>query len=141
MARKHQRYQTQPMATLWSRKTLLILWFTQISVSLFCSVFTAICYPLKANEDRADDGLSFAFYVVLAFQVFAYTILSLGLTLLQMAQYWRGDLSPKWLLVPAWCTSVIWLATGIQGVSYAATSTLGPFTVFEVVMVLDVLVM
>ncbi|XMA18374.1 hypothetical protein WAI453_011165 [Rhynchosporium graminicola] len=123
----------------WNRAVVIWLWSFQTIGSIIITAFAAaLLHHRKGLQQRYDDGLADALFVINAYLIFSFTILNAILLIPTYMHYKRNALSPLWMLI-----SSVWLAlfwqTGLAMSIYALVWSAGYFEVWEVWNVLTIL--
>lgn len=135
--RTHTHYERS--SSPWNRKVLIWLWSFQTIGSIIVTAFAAALLDRRDGlQQRWDDGLADALFLITSFLVFSFTVINVIFTIPAYFHYKKDSLSPMWMMIGSVWMALFWL-TVIAMSAWAIAWSAPIFEVYEVSCLLNML--
>merc|ERR1711964_716149 len=106
--RTHTHYERS--SSPWNRKVLIWLWSFQTIGSIIVTAFAAALLDRRDGlQQRWDDGLADALFLITSFLVFSFTVINVIFTIPAYFHYKKDSLSPMWMMIGSVWMALFWL--------------------------------
>merc|ERR1711964_315604 len=135
--RTHTHYERS--SSPWNRKVLIWLWSFQTIGSIIVTAFAAALLDRRDGlQQRWDDGLADALFLITSFLVFSFTVINVIFTIPAYFHYKKDPLSPMWMMIGSVWMALFWL-TVIAMSAWAIAWSAPIFEVYEVSCLLNMI--